>query len=111
MAAFTESEMEDEFEGEEEEEVNTEPAPGFAIGEVVFPVEKEKDFVDPTAILINHADTYVGKNLAMVSRCCKLTSLGNRLKSIIFRFFFKKINHLALDIKVIVHSVSTISVP
>ena len=67
MAAFTESELEDEFEGEEEEEVNNEPEPGFAIGEVVFPVEKEKDFVDPTAILINHADTYVGKNLGIVS--------------------------------------------
>ena len=63
---LTESEMEEEF--AEEEEEPREPEPGFAIGEVVFPVEKEKDFVDPSAVLINHADTYVGKNLGMVKK-------------------------------------------
>jgi len=36
---------------------------GFAIGTVVFPVDKVQDFVDTESVLVNHVDTYIGKCL------------------------------------------------
>ncbi|CAG7834071.1 unnamed protein product [Allacma fusca] len=53
------SEVEDEFNEEDE------GGEIFAIGTVVFPVDREKDNVDPRAVLINHSDTFVGRNLAV----------------------------------------------
>lgn len=51
---------------EEDDEDEFEPADGddtqgFQIGTVVFPVERIPDWVDPTSVLVNPVDSYIGK--------------------------------------------------
>ena len=39
---------------------------GFAIGTVVFPVDRDKEIVDLDSVLINAADSYIGRSVGQV---------------------------------------------